>query len=276
MTAARRVRGGVAGAAIAAAMACGGEAAPPPLPDETPKVTALRFQELSDGSCQPCTMVATVGRREVPVLNTAGVAMIIDDGRTVVYTGLDGAGGYENEGHSLWRWDIYNDMTTKIMSEYFQVEAIQSVRGGSGRTAIAVTMRDGGQGIVHAALVDPNRGEVWHEPSAAIVDVRGDTLVVNRWKLTTNWEPSALDQITGLPKTEPESVLRLRVDSLLGLDLIVNRRTPDPRLSDTGATIDTAPISCKLNAPLNARCPPSVIRRTPAAPAAPSVAPSPP
>ena len=275
MTPHRLARAGVV-IAVAGALACGGDAPPPPLPDETPKVTALRFQEMSDGSCRPCTMVATVGRREVPVLNTAGVAMILDDGRTVIYNGLDGSGGYENEGHSLWRWDIYNDMTTKIMSEYFQVEAIRTVKGGSGRTAIAVTMRDGGQGIVHAAVVDPNRGEVWREPRAAVVDVHGDTLIVHRWKLTTSWDPSLLDPVTGFPTTEPEAIERLRIDSLLALDVIVNPREPDPRLRDSGATIDTAPVSCKLNAPLNARCPPTVTRRPPAVPVAPSVAPSPP
>ena len=53
-------------------------------------------------------------------------AWIIRGGRQVVYSGLDGSGGFENEGQSLRVYDEPTRTRRKILSEYFGINEVKS------------------------------------------------------------------------------------------------------------------------------------------------------
>jgi hypothetical protein len=88
----------------------------------------------------------TVPGRERKLYDEPIEAWIINDGRQVVFSSHDGAGGFENEGQSLRIYDVKTRRTRKILSEHVFVTAVQSVRLRTGAIALLVKMGDGGLG----------------------------------------------------------------------------------------------------------------------------------
>ena len=78
----------------------------------------------------------------------------------VAVSGLDGAGGYENEGQSLTVIDVVAGTRRRVVADYFQIVRVEAVTV-DGRVALLVHMRDGGQGGLHVTIVDPERGAVF-------------------------------------------------------------------------------------------------------------------
>src|SRR3982751_2367722 len=88
-------------------------------------------------------LYATIGGRERKIADEAIKAWIIQGGLSVVYTGRDGSGGFENEGQSLRIYDARTGQHRKIMSEYFEVSDIKEVTTSTNKTALLVEMEDG-------------------------------------------------------------------------------------------------------------------------------------
>ena len=78
----------------------------------------------------------------------------------VAVSGLDGAGGYENEGQSLTVIDVATGTRRRVVADYFPIVRVELVESGAHR-ALLVHMRDGGQGSLHVSVVDPTRGQVF-------------------------------------------------------------------------------------------------------------------
>lgn len=84
----------------------------------------------------------------------------LDAGSLVAVSGLDGAGGYENEGQSLTVIDMSTGTRRRVLADYFPIVRVELLEV-SGRRALLVHMRDGGQGGLHVSVVDPKRGQVF-------------------------------------------------------------------------------------------------------------------
>lgn len=129
----------------------------------------------------------TVNGRERKVTTKALHAWIIDDGRSVIYSGADGSGGFENEGQSLRIYDVRTGSIRKVLSEYVGVWAVQEVRLSNGQLALLVNMADGGLGGSYFAVVDPKRGQVMYRRWAEVTAIDGDRITLAFYR-ADDWE----------------------------------------------------------------------------------------
>jgi hypothetical protein len=118
----------------------------------------------------------TVGGKEIKIDDSAIKAWIIKNGKDVVYSDSDGAGGFENEGQSLRIYNVATGKTRKILSESSVVDALLETKISNGETALLVKMSDGGLNASEFAVVDPQRGEVFYRGNAELTEIKGDQI----------------------------------------------------------------------------------------------------
>jgi hypothetical protein len=201
-----------------------GEAAP------APRIARqIAFMPDSLGRCFPCAMVIDTDSGPLRVDSTAGVGRILQSaaGGQVAYSALDGAGGYENEGQSVWIVDVASRQRRPVMREYAQVREISELRLPDGRGLLAIRMEDGGAGMSHVAFVDPLRGQVARMPRSLIAKVEGDSIELHAWDGEAPWtDPRGRDSVTGLLKVPPARVTRHSMGELIARPVIQNPRSP--------------------------------------------------
>ena len=129
----------------------------------------------------------TVGGKQKKIYDAAYDAWIINDGREVVFSGADGAGGFENEGQSLRIYDVNTRKTRKILSEYFYILGLSELKLSSGQNALLVWMGDGGLGASYFAVVDSKRGEVFRQHFAELTKINGDKITLASYR-EEDWE----------------------------------------------------------------------------------------
>ena len=112
----------------------------------------------------------------VVVSDSAVRAWTLGDGARVAVSGLDGAGGYENEGQSLTVIDLATGTRRRVLADYYAIVKVEMAEAG-GHAALLVHMRDGGLGSLHVAVVDPRRGTVFRTRNAIGRIVNGSVLV---------------------------------------------------------------------------------------------------
>lgn len=112
----------------------------------------------------------------VVVADSAARAWLLGDGRVVAVSGLDGAGGYENEGQSLTVIDVVSGTRRRVVADYYQIVRVELLQTDGG-AALLLHMRDGGQGSLHVTVVDPDRGQVFRMRNA-LGRIVGDRIVV--------------------------------------------------------------------------------------------------
>ena len=164
------------------------------------------------------TLFVTIAGAEKEITDKAQQAWIINDGRHVLYSSDDGAGGFENEGQSLHLYDVEKGNHKRIMSEYFMVETVKEVITSSKKRALLVTMADGGLGASYVAVVDPARGEVFFRRWVRILSSQGDTIVLGFYR-ENDWG----DMVEG-KKVRPYKRERHNLNSLLQRRVIVNKK----------------------------------------------------
>ena len=86
-------------------------------------------------------------------------------GSLVAVSGLDGAGGYENEGQSLTVIDVADGFRRRVVADYFAIVRVELL-DVAGHRGLLVHMRDGGRGSLHVTVVDPKRGQVFRARNA--------------------------------------------------------------------------------------------------------------
>jgi hypothetical protein len=94
----------------------------------------------------------------------------------VAVSGLDGAGGFENEGQSLTVIDVATGTRRRVVADYFPIVRVQFLESAAHR-ALLVHMRDGGHGSLHVTVVDPARGQVFRMLNA-LGRIEGDRILV--------------------------------------------------------------------------------------------------
>ena len=163
-------------------------------------------------------LFVTIAGTEKKVTDQAQQAWIVNDGRHVVYSSDQGAGGFENEGQSLHLYDVDTGNHKRIMSEYFMVESVKEVVTSTKKRALLVTMADGGLGASYLAVVDPWRGEVFFRRWVRILSNKGDTIVLGFYR-ESDWGDFAEGK-----KVRPYKTERLNLNSLLRRRVIVNKK----------------------------------------------------
>jgi len=138
----------------------------------------------------------------------------------VTYAKADGAGGYENEGQSLYLWAPGYREGRKLVAEYFQIQRVESLAARSGRTVLLIVMKDGGLGATHVAFADPERGELFRADGADIVQ-RDEGSVRIGWFRDEDWERFEQDAAVHPVRTE-----RLDLDAMLRRPAMHNPRQP--------------------------------------------------
>ncbi len=103
-------------------------------------------------------------------------AWIVSGGKEIVYSGADGAGGFENEGQSLRIYDAKTGKARKILSEYTGITGLTEAKLSSGATVLLVALADGGLGASYFAVVDPKRGEIFYERFSELTEIKGDKI----------------------------------------------------------------------------------------------------
>lgn len=166
------------------------------------------------------TLYVTINGREKKVSDEVDEAWIIRGGRQVVYSGMDGSGGFENEGQSLRIYDARTGKQRKILAEYYGVMEVKEVTTSQRKTALLVNMADGGLGASYLAVVDPDRGEVFFRRWVRVVGQKGDVIVMGHFKEDDWSELDANNNMTATPyKTE-----RQNLNTILRRRVIVNKR----------------------------------------------------
>ena len=165
-------------------------------------------------------LFVTIAGAEEKVTDQAQQAWIINDGRHVVYSSSEGAGGFENEGQSLHLYDLNKRNHKKIMSEYFMVQKVHEVITSNKKRALLVTMEDGGLGASYLAVVDPWRGEVFFRRWVRLLANNGDIIVLGFYR-ENDWGDLAEGK-----KVRPYKTERLNLKTLLLRPVIVNKKEP--------------------------------------------------
>ncbi|HEY9500196.1 MAG TPA: hypothetical protein VIR01_01060 [Pyrinomonadaceae bacterium] len=181
-----------------------------------PKATKVRV-DMRDGEIYGGLFVTTAGT-EKKVTDKAQQAWIINDGRHVVYSSDDGAGGYENEGQSLHVYDVKTEKHTRVMSEYFMVDSLKEVITSNKKRALLVTLEDGGLGASYLAVVDPWRGEVFFRRWVRVLANNGDIVVLGFYR-ESDWG----DMDEG-KKVRPYKRERHNLKTLLRRPVMVNKK----------------------------------------------------
>ena len=129
----------------------------------------------------------TVGGKEIKLTDEAVEAWIIDGGKSVVYSGRDGAGFADSRGQSLRIYEVVTGKTNKIMAERADILGLSEVKLSSGEPALLVRLEDGGSGTPYAVVVDPKRGEVLRRSGAEFSEIKDDTAKIVYYQ-SNDWE----------------------------------------------------------------------------------------
>lgn len=167
-------------------------------------------------------LYATINGQEQKLTHNANLFKITENGRAIVWSAPDGAGGYENEGQSLWRYDSKTKSKRKIMAEYYMVDVLREVHSRGGRTLFLVSMSDGGLGAPHLAVVDPHRGEVWRLQMARLTGIRNARIAVAVYRAEDIGHSDGK-----LETLKPQKMLYLNLDQLARRKVIALPRS-DP------------------------------------------------
>jgi len=101
-----------------------------------------------------------------------------DGGRTLLWAGSDGAGGYENEGQSLWRYNSLTKRKRMLAAFVYTIHSVREARSRSGKRGFVLTMFDGGLGAPHLAVVRDGGGVAWQKSVARLAAIRNGRIAV--------------------------------------------------------------------------------------------------
>ena len=147
----------------------------PPRPGVTVSRIVVRRDTTSFG-VGPAVVTLASGDTVV-VSDSAYRVWQLGPGPLVAFSGLDGAGGFENEGQSLTVVDVTTGARRRVVADYFPIVRVQLLSTGVFQ-ALLIHMRDGGHGSLHVTVVDPKRGQVFRALNA-LGRIDGDRILVS-------------------------------------------------------------------------------------------------
>lgn len=196
------------------------------------RARASSFRIDESGTPRGGRLYITVAGRERKIYNEAFDAWLVNDGRDVVFSSHDGAGGFENEGQSLRIYNVATRSIRKILSEIVGINAVQEVKTSTGKTVLLVAMSDGGLGGSYFAVVDPERGEVFFRRWAEVTAINGDHVTLALFRADDfeainderGWKPGPSNQVISKTKAVPYRTETHDLKRLLRNRVIYNRR----------------------------------------------------
>ncbi|HEX8493534.1 MAG TPA: hypothetical protein VF658_11870 [Pyrinomonadaceae bacterium] len=168
-------------------------------------------------------LYVTINDKESKIADVAIDAWVINGGHQVVYSGRDGAGGFEDEGQSLRVYDARSGKIRKVMSEYVAVDEVTEVKTAGGKIALLVKMSDGGLGANYLAIVDPARGEVFFRRWVRLLSRKGDILTLGHYR-EDDWDKFLENKNA---KVRPYRTEKVNLSAALKRRVIVNKRDRD-------------------------------------------------
>jgi hypothetical protein len=163
-------------------------------------------------------LYATIGGSERKVADAAEKAWVLHDNHGILYAGRDGAGGNDNEGESLWLYEVQGGARRKLMAEYYVVNEVKEAPTTNGKSALLVEMMDTNIDAMHLAVVDPTRGEVFCEDGAKLASVDGDNITLAFYR-DDDW-----DNLHDNPDIKPQKTEKHDLKELLARDVMNNAR----------------------------------------------------
>ena len=160
-------------------------------------------------------LYAEIGGHDIQVAEAAFSAWLLNDGKRIAYSAADGAGGYENEGQSLYIYDVGARTSRKVLSSYYVIDEVIALKTRQGRQGLLVKMRDGGLGASHLAVVDPRRGPVFLRQQAKLLTRQADWMVLGYYH-EADWERMTETMV------QPYKTERHDVNELLKQPAMVN------------------------------------------------------
>ena len=146
----------------------------PPRPGAIVTRVAVR-RDTSTFGVGPAVVTLASGETVV-VADSAYRVWTLGRSSLVAVSGLDGAGGFENEGQSLTVIDVATGTRRRVVADYFPIVRVQFLES-AGHRALLVHMRDGGHGSLHVTVVDPARGQVFRALNA-LGRIDGDRIFI--------------------------------------------------------------------------------------------------
>lgn len=179
----------------------------------------------------------TVDGKEKKIADGVLDAWLINGGKDVVYSGRDGAGGFENEGQSLRVYNVRYEQTRKIMAEYTEISGVSEKKLSNGKTVLLVRLEDGGLGGSYFAVVDPKRGEIFYRQWAEVTKIAGDFVTLGFYKEDDweniigkrDWEKNNKNSVIPQPtKVRPFKTERVNLKMIVeNNDVIYNKNSYD-------------------------------------------------
>jgi hypothetical protein len=193
------------------------------------RATSFRLEKLE--TTLGHKLYITVNGRERKISNQVMGAWIFDGGKSVAYSGLDGSGGFENEGESLRIYNVRTGRARKVLSEYVAIIALMPVKISTGQLALLIRMGDGGLGASYFAVVDPRRGEIFSRNWAELVELNGDRIKLAFYN-EEDWdailgersgEPDNPNQVISTTKVKPKRFESHDLKRVLKMRVIYNK-----------------------------------------------------
>jgi hypothetical protein len=179
---------------------------------QTASKVASQTRLLAEGG----PLYAKIEGTEVRVAAAAFRAWIVANGAAIVYSTANGSGGFEGEGQSLYRYDVATGRKSKIISESFEITAVEAAQSTDGKVALLVSLEDGGLGASHIAVVDLQRGEVFRQDGAKFAGSSGGSFTV-AWYRDQDW-----DDLRENVQVSPYKTQVYDLDQILKRPVIVN------------------------------------------------------
>lgn len=149
-------------------------------------------------------LIVSVAGKEKTLARNVWKFWQFDGGRTLLWAGSDGGGGFENEGQSLWRYDSVTGASRKLVAEVFAIRNVREARGVSGRRVFVLSMVDGGLGAPHIAVIRENGKTVWRQTVARLAAIRNGRIALALLHINDDTSP-----------IRPRRIVYRRIDALL-------------------------------------------------------------
>ncbi|HEX8550067.1 MAG TPA: hypothetical protein VF681_00790 [Abditibacteriaceae bacterium] len=123
-------------------------------------------------------LIVTVAGKDKTLARDVRAFRVFDKGRTLLWIGFDGAGGFENEGQSLWRLDSATGRSRKLLAETYEIDAFQEARGRSGRRVWVLTLGSGGLSWPHIHVIRDNGESLWRQMDAQLYAIKNGRVLL--------------------------------------------------------------------------------------------------
>ena len=130
----------------------------------------------------------TVNGKPRKISDAARDAWIINGGKEVVFSWANRERGFEAEGESLSVYDVKTRKTRNVMDESTAVTGLSEVKLSNGKTALLVSLSDGGLGASYFAVVDPQRGQVLSENFTELTQIKADKIKLAFYENHEDWD----------------------------------------------------------------------------------------